>query len=69
MPIYPITDNTVEILDFRANEGQYALAHKLKVPSPYDNIYKTIIMNEEELLTLDQAIQEEKLKLIHRKGG
>lgn len=66
MIIYPITDDTVETLDFRAGECQYALAHKFKSPS--GNIYKTILMNPEELLILDRAIQEAKLKLIHRKG-
>lgn len=66
MKAYPITDNPAEQIEFKVNEGSYALVQRLKEPNPLAggrNIktYKTIIMNQREVLKLYQAIQEEVL--------
>ena len=58
MRIYTICDNVLETIEFRVDEDQYALVHKIK---SYD-ASKTIIMNQKEILILDQAIQTEILK-------
>ena len=57
MKTYKINDTATETIEFRANESQFALVHKLK--SSGGDAYKTIILNQREVLTLYQAIQDE----------
>ena len=54
-----ITDNSIEAIEFRANESRFALVHQIK--SSGGDTYKTIIMNWEELMALFMVIQDEVL--------
>ena len=64
MKTYPIGESSIEIIEFRANETTYALVHKLKNHVyQLGSEYKTIILNQREILNLYQALQDEILKL------
>ena len=59
MKTYSIGDSSTETIEFRTNEHQFALVHRIK--SSQGDTYKTIIMNQREILNLYQAIQEQVL--------
>ncbi len=73
MKSYTIADSSTEKIEFRANESQFALVQIKKQSEQWINgdlaikadVYKTIILNQREVLSLYQAIQEEVLN----KGG
>lgn len=56
MKVYQIGDSSTESIEFRANDERYALVHRNKLSQ--DNLYKTIIMNQREVMNLYQALGE-----------
>ncbi len=61
METYLIGKSSIEEIEFRVNETTYALVHK--TISSGGGIYKTILMNQREVLNLYRAIQDEILEL------
>lgn len=60
MKSYLISDSGTETIEFRTNESQFALVHKVN-PQSGSGITKTIILNFKELMTLYYAIEDKVL--------